>query len=354
MRTSVYMRIIDKLLMNEEFIKWVKNPTIENDLFWREWLEGNPDKVDDFNKAKNLIRKFDFKKAPKDDERFNRVLKNILLEQSSSDSNQRNQKKKLISLSIETVIKIAAVIVFALTFTFILKINQPNADAEVVVQKITKQSSLGQKLTFILPDSTVVILNSGSRINFPEKFTNNFRDVELEGEAFFEVSENKQVPFRVETQDIEIVALGTSFNVRAYQNDAHSSISLNSGKVEICGINDQLEESCILIPGEKVTYNSELRQMDKSQFDPELELSWKDGILVFKHTNLSDFIQTIERWYGVNIELIGNSDFDICVTGRFENNESLEFVLGSLEFSREREFEHKFIDNKNVELRIKT
>ena len=74
------MRNIEKLLINEEFIKWVKNPTVENDLFWREWLKGNPDRIDDINIARNLVQQFNYKKAPEDDERFNRVLKNILLE----------------------------------------------------------------------------------------------------------------------------------------------------------------------------------------------------------------------------------------------------------------------------------
>ena len=74
---------IEKLLTNEEFIKWVKNPTKENDLFWSEWLKSNPDKVNDVNRAKDLIHQFNFRKATKDDERFNRVLKNILLEKDS-------------------------------------------------------------------------------------------------------------------------------------------------------------------------------------------------------------------------------------------------------------------------------
>ena len=346
------MKLIDRLLVDEEFIKWVKKPTAENDLFWSEWLKGNPDKLNDFNKAKILVQSFNYKKAPKDNERFNRVLNRILQEKSPIKYNRQKRKRRFINLRIETWVKIAAVVAFFLVFTFILRTNKSEPEIQKTTEYITKQNPPGQKSTILLPDSTVVTLNSGSRIIYPEKFTEEFRDVELIGEAFFEVYENIKNPFRVKTSDVYTIALGTSFNVKAFNNDSKTSIALNTGKVEVCGVDDHLNEPCVLSPGEKATYNLVLQQIIKSSFDPELELSWKDGILVFKQTNLDDFIQIIELWYGVNVKLIGNSKINISATGKFENNESLEVVLDILEFSRK--VEHKFIDRKNVELLIKT
>ena len=343
------MKNVEKLLTDEEFIKWVKNPTIENDLFWSEWVKGNPDKLDDFKSARDLIQKFNFRTAPADDERFNRVLNNILLEIPSNKLKQRTGNKNIISIGFEKWIKVAAVFLFLLTFAFIIKINLIQPETEAPIQFISKQNPFGQKSTILLPDSTVVTLNSGSRITFPETFTSEYRDVDLKGEAFFEVAENEQQPFRVKSGDIYTIALGTSFNVKAFENEPNISVSLNNGKVKISGVQDQLEETLILNPGEKVVYSPTLQEAEILEFDRELEFSWKDGILIFKHSNINDFIHTIERWYGVNVELSGNFDDECSINGRFEN-ETLKVVLESLQFSIEVDYE---LNDKEVNLLIK-
>lgn len=343
------MKNVEKLLTDEEFIKWVKNPTVENDLFWSEWIKGNPDKLDDFKNARDLIQKFNFKTAPPDDERFKRVLKNILLEKPSDNQKRHTRNKNFISIGFETWIKVAAVFLFFLTFAFFIKINFIKSEVEAPIHYISKQNPFGQKSTIILPDSTVITLNSDSRIIYPERFTSEYRDVELKGEAFFEVSEQKQHPFRVKSGDIYTIALGTSFNVKAFENESNISVSLNNGKVKISGVQDQFKETFILNPGEKIVYNSKLQEAEKLEFDRELELSWKDGILIFKQTNLKDFIHTIERWYGVNVELNGNFDDECRISGRFEN-ETLKVVLESLQFSKELDYE---LNDKEVNLLIK-
>ncbi len=343
------MKDVEKLLTDEEFIKWVRNPTVENDLFWSEWIKGNPDKLDDIKSARDLIQKFNFKTAPIDDERFNRVLKNILLEKPSDNQKRQTRNKNLISIGFETWIKVAAVFLFLLTFAFFIKINFIKSEVEAPIHYISKQNPFGQKSTIILPDSTVITLNSGSRIIYPERFTSEYRDVELKGEAFFEVSEDKQQPFRVKSGDIYTLALGTSFNVKAFENEPNISVSLNSGKVKISGVHNQLEETIILNPGEKIVYNSKLQEAEKLEFDRELELSWKDGILIFKQTNMNDFIHIIERWYGVNVELSGNSEDECKISGRFEN-ETLKVVLESLQFSKEVDYK---LNDKEVNLLIK-
>jgi transmembrane sensor len=343
------MRNIEKLLTDEEFIKWVKNPTAENDLFWREWIKGNPDRLNDVNIARNLIQQFNYNKAPEDDERFNRVLKNILLEKTLENQKQHSPNKNFATIGFDAWIKVAAVIIFLLTFAFIIRINFSKADVEAPLVNVTKQNPNGQKSTILLPDSTVVVLNSGSSINYPEKFIGKYRDIELTGEAYFEVSENKQCPFRVKTGDLITTALGTSFNVRAFDTESKISVSLNTGKVAINNAKDQFDESLILNPGEKAVYNLAIQKVTKHKYDKELELSWKDGILVFKQTNLKDFIHTIERWYGVTVDLSGNVEVDCSINGRFEN-EILEVVLESLEYSREVDYK---LDNKKVRLKIK-
>lgn len=345
---NVHMNNAEKLLTDEEFIKWAKNPTVENDLFWSEWIKGNPDKLDDFKNARYLIQKFNYRKASTDDERFNRILKNVLLENPSKNQEQQTRKKDIF-MGLETWIKVAAVFLFILTFAFIIRINLSNPEVESPIHYISKQNPFGQKSTILLPDSTVVTLNSGSRITYPETFTSEYRDVELKGEAFFKVAEIDQQPFRVKSGEIYTIALGTSFNVKAFETDSKISISLNTGKVKISGVHNQLEETLILNPGEKIIYNPILQEGEILEFDRELEFSWKDGILIFKKTKMKDFIDRIERWYGVKVELSGNSEDECKITGRFEN-ETLKIVLESLQFSKKVEYK---LNDKEVKLLIK-
>ncbi|MCG8309409.1 MAG: FecR domain-containing protein [Cytophagales bacterium] len=345
------MRDFEKLLLNEEFIKWVKNPTHESDLFWKEWLKGNPDKLDDFNYAVSLIQQIHYRKAPEDPKRFNRVLNNILQEDTNDNRTKRRKNKHFIFLGLEAWVKIAAVVSFILVFSYIARVNVPTTAGEPVINCITKENPMGRKSTIFLPDCTIVTLNAGSSITFPERFTREFRDVKLTGEAFFDVSENKLQPFRVKARGIYTVALGTSFNVKAYETDSNISVSLDEGLVKINGVQRQSGSSYFLNPGEKIVYNPELGDVEKLKFDRDLELAWKDGILVFKQTNLRDFVHTIERWYGVRVELTGDMDVECSVNGRFEN-EILLNVLESLQYSISGDVKYKLQD-KTVKLQIK-
>ena len=163
------------------------------------------------------------------------------------------------------------------------------------------------------------------------------------------MAEIDQQPFRVKSGEIYTIALGTSFNVKAFETDSKISISLNTGKVKISGVHNQLEETLILNPGEKIIYNPILQEGEILEFDRELEFSWKDGILIFKKTKMKDFIDRIERWYGVKVELSGNSEDECKITGRFEN-ETLKIVLESLQFSKKVEYK---LNDKEVKLLIK-
>ena len=150
-----HVKNVEKLLTDEEFIKWVKNPTVENDLFWSEWLKGNPDKIDDFKNAKDLIQRFNYRTAPADDERFNRVLKNILLEKPANNLKRQTRNIKKVYAGFETWIKVAAVFLFLLTFAFIIRLNWSKPVIDPPIQFISKQNPHGRKSTIILPDSTV-------------------------------------------------------------------------------------------------------------------------------------------------------------------------------------------------------
>ena len=131
---------------------------------------------------------------------YAKIAQNILLEKTTH-TKQQIGNKKIVLIAFDTWVKAAAVLLFLVTFTFIIGINLPKSTGEGLISQITKQNPLGQKSTIILPDSSIVTLNSGSSISYPEKFTGKCREVELVGEAYFEVYENKQHPFKVKSKE---------------------------------------------------------------------------------------------------------------------------------------------------------
>lgn len=162
-----------------------------------------------------------------------------------------------------------------------------------VLQKIS--TPFGARTQFILPDSSVVWLNSGSEIEFPSHF-GDVRNVVLSGEAFFEVTKN-DAPFVVSSVFGDVEVKGTSFNVRAYQDD-HFETTLVEGKVEVTAENG---EKVMLIPGFQAVYKN--NQLTDTKVDTELFTSWTNGKLIFNKEYLPRMAKRLEQWYNVKIVL---------------------------------------------------
>lgn len=160
-----------------------------------------------------------------------------------------------------------------------------------------------------LEDGTRVWINSDSRLKYPVKFTGEERKVYLEGEAYFEVVKDAK-PFIVNTTLGDIKVLGTSFNVKAYQEEDKMAATLVSGKICYAGV-----RTLLVNPGEQVTARAD-GSVNKQVVDVEEFVGWKDGVFVFKNQRLEDIMKDLARWYDVkvfyqqpglkNIEFTGN------------------------------------------------
>lgn len=344
---------IEDFLANEEFVRWVTDPTKDLDIFWNKWLEAHPDKKEDALRAKELLTGLKFKVTPTNKDQYNRVLHKILEEQYSKSNNKKyyyqidNRQKK--RFSINAFVRIAAAILILITsgLVWYFKFGPLAPSYKENVELITKANPKGQKSTFALPDGTIVSLNADSKITYPSQFA-DVRNVELEGEAFFEVSKNIYLPFVVKSGEITTTALGTSFNVKAYEEEPDISVSLKTGKVVVKHDQPDNNEQAYLIPGEKVMYD-ELSQMISKTSLTNDDFAWKEGVLVFEKTKLKDFIKTIERWYGVKVEVRGNPVEEWFVNGRFKN-ETLEMVLESISYAENIEYK---LEEDNVVLIFK-
>ena len=216
-------------------------------------------------------------------------------------------------------------------------VDQIILDSVVTEIYETKMTRKGEKLTVLLPDGTLVKLNSESSIRFTETFEEH-RKVFLTGEAFFEVVRDTTKPFTVATRHLLTTALGTSFNINAYSDK--EEVVLLTGKVRI---NDGASRhSEILLPGEKVAYlDGTLKKSSNVSLD---QVMWKDGVLIFRETPFALGIEELERWYGVSFDIRNLRDKEVFLTGYFDN-QNLKNVLESLSYTARFEYQ---IEGKEV------
>lgn len=249
---------------------------------------------------------------------------------------------------------IAAAVLLVLTAIFVFYLNRdsdPPAEYQTSIQPtdIVKSAPKGKKTTVTLSDGSKVYLNSESEIHYLSNFRDE-RTLKLNGEAFFEVVSDSLKPFTVITDGVSTIALGTSFNINAYKDKGEIFIGLASGKIVVETV-QSANGKLLVKPGEGVGYGLESGALFKKEIDINKIGQWKSGILEFENMPLDEVLQTLERWYDVEIQVERNKSIpkELC-TGRFKPNEYLTNVLESL--SHAIDFDYS-IDKKKVVLNFK-
>ena len=242
----------------------------------------------------------------------------------------------------------SVVILISVGIGYYFNHNSPD-DIEVIVNNnyITKEATWGQKLKITLPDGSIVNLNSGSKILFPEKFTDSIREVNLEGEAFFDVVKNDNKPFIIISSKLTTTVLGTSFNIEAFPNKTDIKVTLATGKVSIYANG----KKTLLAPSEQAIFNKENKEIITKIVDIQKYLEWKDGVLRFENATLREVIPKLEKWFNVIIEFENKSFSKCSFTGTFKN-ETLQTILESLTYIKE-DITYQFVSGNKIILRGK-
>ncbi|GEP95894.1 FecR family protein [Chitinophaga cymbidii] len=220
--------------------------------------------------------------------------------------------------------------------------DQPGISEASRIETVAKP---GAKSRLLLPDGSVVWLNSGSRLSYPDNFTDSLREVELEGEAYFDVTKDAERPFIVHTRDIHIKVLGTVFNVKCYPSDHKTEATLISGLVQISKTSDDNGEVLLLHPHEKVVINrapehtgAALDNMTVKHFKESItdtsmaETAWVYNKLVFDGEDFREIADEMERWYNVKISINDSTVAGYRFHAKFEN-ENITEVLSALRLS---------------------
>ena len=258
------------------------------------------------------------------------------------DNRADNQKKKR-TISFRKIgyelAKIAAILIIFWGGT---KLFETNTTEESIVTYQTLYVPTGQRAELILPDSTRVWLNAHSKLIYPVSFGKGNRQVELNGEAYFDVVHNEKQPFIVKTRQIDIQVLGTEFNVTSYSSDFE--VSLLRGCIEL--------SSPSLSSTYKVKEKEHVKLKDNKLIVNNITdydyFRWKEGLICFNNESVATIIEKLKLYYDIDIETHNKKFLNSRYSGKFRTKDGIEQVLKVLQI------EHKFSYTKNNDLNLIT
>jgi transmembrane sensor len=191
---------------------------------------------------------------------------------------------------------------------------------------ITITNPSGKIQTVLLPDGSRIWLNTATTLRYNKSFLQN-RDLQLNGEAYFQVTHDVAHPFSIKAGDITTTVLGTSFNVKAYEEEKRTTVSVTGGSVRI---NDETKELGILQKGIQLEFDRVQKTATTTPIDTTLIIAWREGLLQFEGQSLSDITETLGRWYGVRFEFANPVLRNCRYYMSFKNTERFEKIIAAM------------------------
>lgn len=197
---------------------------------------------------------------------------------------------------------VAAVAIVLLGLITVTAYWQGSRQIQSNFSDIVVEAPLGSKTKLTLPDGSTVWLNAGSKMVYSQGFGVRDRRLAFQGEGYFEVEKNDEMPFLVQTHDVNVTVVGTKFNFRNYPEDEEAVVELLEGKV---ALENQLKEESVryLSPNEKMVLHKATGKMDITSAKVKEATLWTENILLFDEDLLPDIIRKLERSYHVQIEI---------------------------------------------------
>ena len=201
--------------------------------------------------------------------------------------------------------------------------SDENAMAQIVIP-------FGKRSNITLSDGTKVWLNAGSKLIFPQKFTGRTRHVMLKGEAYFEVFKNKDIPFIVSMDKMNVTVHGTEFNAKDYDSDSELEVVLVKGAVSLkeMGIMNTFVKESELVPNQRAIFNKTDNSTSiESIVDFSRYTSWKEGLLEFDKQSIVTLFNRLSRFYNVSFETEAGVELNRKISGKLDLKDSLEDVM---------------------------
>ena len=301
--------------MDELLMKYIKGETTpeEREKVVR-WLDEDPEHIHQYHSLRKLY--------------------DISLWSPIEESQQEEKQTRTLKPVWIEFLKVAAVILITFLGT---KAFFEWKDESVKMQTVIVPA--GQRAELLLADGTKGWLNSRSKLKFPDRFQKDARNVELDGEGYFEVTHQEDAPFTVHTSKYDVKVLGTEFNVKAYNSKNQFEASLLKGSVEVSNMNKS--QVVRLRPDEQVI--SDGSQLIRSVILDKNYFRWKEGLLCLDDESIGGLIDKLELYYDVKIIVQQASLMKYHYSGKFRISDGVEHVLKVLQLK------HKFTYTKNEE-----
>lgn len=292
----------------------------------------------------------------KNDVDYERIFKTIRKNIEEQQSKTRTMNVRFNWIRVAALIVIAFILGSTLSYFIITpKVNPAESFCEV-------SAPLGSTSEIVLPDSSRVWLNAGSKLRYSTSFNQKDRMLYLEGEGYFKVAKNKQLPFVVDAYGFEVKAVGTEFNVKAYQEDAIIETTMVEGKVTLQHSSEDILDGVYLTPNQKATfykkeeyvtvevlkkieekkeelnYIPEHRLVIAPRIDPKSIVSWKENRLIIEREQLGDLAEKLSRKYNFNFEFRSEDIKQIKFTGTLED-ETLQQVMNAIKITSPIDYE---------------
>lgn len=272
---------------------------------------------------------------------FDKMLNQVHHQINSENSHLQNPRSGIFRIY-RIFSRIAAILILPITLLSLYLYYNPtqivNELATVSVREIYTKPGTRTKIE--LPDGTLVWLNDGTTIRYPEKFTGTNREVYMDGEAYFEVKSDLQNPFIVNNPMMTTVVTGTHFNLNAYVADKYFEATLLQGKVNL----KRNQQTVELEPGDQVQFDTQYEKIVHKNIATENATAWIDGKLIFTDEKLGIAIKKIGRWYNVEIILVDPTLNEYLLTGTFRD-EKLDQTLRMISLALPVKFEFKKENN---------
>lgn len=229
-------------------------------------------------------------------------------------------------------------------------VQEPAPQAEMLAKaEIVYTVNNALQGEIVLPDSTMVTLNSGSSLRLAGDFGTGTRTVYLDGEAYFDVHKDKAVPFLIKTpQDVLVTVTGTRFNLKCFSDNPKFDLTLIQGSVNVTTASNEVLN---VRPSEEIIINNNFHNISTVD-TPSDALVWTKGILKFDSTPMTEAIRQIERWYGVKVEVTDDKVYRGSFTAEFKS-ETLTEVLDLLCLTSRLEYSYD-ADESSVRLKPNT
>lgn len=337
---------IEDFLTHPEFVRWVRHPDKELDSYWNQWCRANPDQLPTMRLAREMLLRTSFNPPLTPVGLKQEVLQEVLRQRKKETNpplvNKKVKKKigyQYFWNRLGQMNRVAAILFLTLGIAGLFgPLTNVNTFEKLEVEPIStvvKRTGQGEQLQLTLGDGTKVWVNSSSQVEFPQKFAKNERSIQLKGEAYFEVKRDSLRPFKVSTNGLTTIVLGTSFNINA-KIPGKIKVSLLSGKVEVSSSNTQTS----LSPGEMLDFDRSNGTHSVGAFDASKVLAWKERVLQFHKSTLPQVKVALEEWFGVEIKLQNANGVTWEFSGTYPQ-QTLEEVLESMSYIKGFDYQIK-------------